>query len=378
MDRKFLSTSQFFDLLRTVKTPEAIDNSKIAVLLSLPTEVKALGGKDSRLIQFKITSDRVDRDQDILNPDGWDFADFQANPVVLWAHDHEGMPVGRSKSLTRVANTWESICEFTPEDLNPFGYMCYRMYAEGFLNATSVGFMPQEYNIAADRKYGINYNKQSLLEYSCVPVPSNADALAVARSKGINTAPLTNWAAKVLDEARQKGLPDDARSRVEAMWAASSPSGRALMLEMEGTKMAVTETDKTAQAPTAVKQAVRWECGTKGHLHESEQEAKSCSDFDTAVLDATKGLQQIQNLVKSGSTLRPEAGALIRSIVDELVPLTPAKTGEGERSTESEPALDVEDDEETTGLEGVTEDQLRSALTDVVKAEIKQALGQVD
>jgi hypothetical protein len=52
---------------------------------------------------------------------------------------------------------------------------------------------------AAGGEPGIDFLRQELLEFSCVPVPANPDALIQARAKGIDTAPMVSWAERVLD-----------------------------------------------------------------------------------------------------------------------------------------------------------------------------------
>jgi phage head maturation protease len=365
--RRILGLDGFRELIRSVKDPASINTAEIEVIAKMGSEVKALGGDDSRLIEFVITSDRVDRDQDILNPDGWDFDDYLKNPVVLWCHDHYALPVGNAKSLTRQGNKWKSICEFVPKEINPFAYMTYQMYAKGFMHAVSVGFMPIAYTMAADRKYGVNYEKQGLLEYSTVPVPSNPDALVQARSKGIDIRPLYDWAEKVLDE--KSGLDDEARHRTEVLRAVSAPSGRALILDMGDKKMNETEKKEPPTPTTTVKKVDRWDCGEKSHSHDSEAEASACASFDVAVTDATKSLQQLQSLVKSGRTIRPEAKALLRTIVGELAP---------EEKKVEEKKDEVEDKGGSHGGFAITEEALRAAVTDGVTEKFNELTGRVD
>jgi hypothetical protein len=96
----------------------------------------------------------------------------------------------------------KSVALFTPKELNPFGYMVGEMYAKGFLRAVSVGFVGLKWSYAKekDRSGGMDFHQQELLEYSCVPVPANPDALLEAKSVGIDTTPLRNWAEKILDK----------------------------------------------------------------------------------------------------------------------------------------------------------------------------------
>ena len=65
--RHYMSSEQFSNLLKTLKGDATkVDTSQLAILCPMPSEVKAIGGKDSRLVEFIITSDRIDREQDTL------------------------------------------------------------------------------------------------------------------------------------------------------------------------------------------------------------------------------------------------------------------------------------------------------------------------
>ena len=167
----------------------------------------------SNRLKFAITTPAIDRDNDTIRVEGWDFADYVKNPVVLWGHDYHSPPVAKAVSIYNAGHQIESEAEFTGQDLYAFGYMVFRMLKEGFLNAVSVGFLPMEYQLANDRDFGLNITKQSLLEYSVVPVPSNPEALIQARGKGIDLSPMKSWAEKVLDDWDGEGksllLPRD-------------------------------------------------------------------------------------------------------------------------------------------------------------------------
>jgi hypothetical protein len=70
-----------------------------------------------------------------------------------------------------------------------------QLYKGGFLSATSVGFNPLKYAFTDDpkRRYGIDFLEQELLEFSCVTVPANAEALIEGRAAGIDVTPMLDW-----------------------------------------------------------------------------------------------------------------------------------------------------------------------------------------
>ncbi len=237
MSRHYVNPDEFRELARANDL-----HDDLVVLQSVVPTVRALGGHDSRLIEFVITDETIDRMSDKLSIDGWDTESFESNPVVLWAHSHYDPPVGKAVSLDILKKKGQirSVAEFTPRELNPLGYMVYQMYVQRFLHAVSVGFQPREWAFVSEsadaeraRRGGIDFLKHELLEYSAVPVPANPNALAIARSAGIDTTPLKHWAEQVLDESTAKTkLTGHARRRLEAVRAAASPSGQPLLIEL--------------------------------------------------------------------------------------------------------------------------------------------------
>ncbi len=133
-----------------------------------------------------ITTRAVDRDGEIVEPDGIVLTDYMKTPVVLYCHKyHDGLPIGRcawiksdAKGLiakTIYANHKEA------DDL-------YNYRKDGFPMAKSIGFVPLETENLDPKKSGgahRRYPKSILLEYSDVPVPSNPDAVEIAINKGI-------------------------------------------------------------------------------------------------------------------------------------------------------------------------------------------------
>lgn len=150
-----------------------------------------------RVRRFTISTGAVDRDNDTINPKGWDIADYMKNPVVLWAHDYKSLPVGKATSVAMSDGKLVSECEFAE---HPFAETVLRLIDGGFLRATSVGFRPKKYLFNEERG-GIDFAEQSLMEYSVVPVPANPEALidmSAAKAAGIDVEPLLAWAKGVL------------------------------------------------------------------------------------------------------------------------------------------------------------------------------------
>jgi hypothetical protein len=138
----------------------------------------------------------------------------------LWSHNqsgfsgaaafpHGGLPIARGKDLRVEGDKLVGTAEFFKqegEDVSEaakFIDTIWQMVKGGFLNAVSVGFDPKEWTWDEERG-GYNFIRQELLEFSMVPVPANADALAIARSaaklKGVtfDLKPMVDWSRSFL------------------------------------------------------------------------------------------------------------------------------------------------------------------------------------
>jgi len=188
---------------KRLKQGDDVSDALIYKQYTIEPITKSQETDDGLQIDFVISTGIVDRDQDTIAVDGWELDNYRKNPVVLWAHDSRRPPVAKSLSEWIQDGKLKSTAQFTPKDLNPFGYMVGQLYLKGYLNAVSVGFRSLEAKWAADeenRPWGIDYFKQELLEYSCVPVPANPEALVDAKSAGIDIEPMLDWVEMVLDE----------------------------------------------------------------------------------------------------------------------------------------------------------------------------------
>lgn len=172
-------------------------------------------------ITFTISSEAIDREDDVIEMAGWELDNYRQNPIVLWGHDYSSPPIGRALEVKAVEGKLMAVDEFTPKDMNPFGYMVYGLVRGGFLKATSVGFRPLEYVYNEEHK-GYDFKRHELLEHSVVPVPANPEALIAASVQGIDVEPMYEWAAKVLDDPAGDRialwLP---RTAIEGIWKAA-------------------------------------------------------------------------------------------------------------------------------------------------------------
>lgn len=191
--RQFGSIEEFRQAAREAKEP--VGDARVRA--SFDTEVKVKDGEERTLI-FTISSGAVDRMGDTIAVDGWNLDNYRKNPVVLWGHDGSDFPVARSSKIWIEGDKLKSEAVFIPKENPATGLHAegiLQLYRGGFLSATSVGFLPLKYAFTEDpqRRYGIDFLEQELLEYSCVTVPANAEALIEGRASGIDVTPMLDW-----------------------------------------------------------------------------------------------------------------------------------------------------------------------------------------
>lgn len=161
--------------------------SRVARVMS--TVEKADGDRRVRT-RFVASTATPDRMGDVVDQDSWDLGNYKQNPVILWAHDYSLPPVGRAVFCEVVEGQLEIEVEW--DTGSELGATVARQFKEGFLSAGSVGFRPSSAVPRASLpeedprhgQYGYVFYGCELLEFSAVPVPANAEALA---AKGLPT-----------------------------------------------------------------------------------------------------------------------------------------------------------------------------------------------
>jgi HK97 family phage prohead protease len=191
MTTQWLSPERFAELAAKGETPDAMLRKEYIA------EISQKGAAESRTLTFTVSTGAVDRERDVIDPEGWKLTAFRRNPTILWAHDYKSLPVGRATKIRVEDGKLRADIEFAPVEANPLAESVFQLAKGGFLNATSVGFRPLEHSYNAERG-GVDFKRQELLEVSIVPVPANPEALMEGKAAGIDLAPLQIWAKGIL------------------------------------------------------------------------------------------------------------------------------------------------------------------------------------
>ena len=164
---------------------------------------------------FIISTPRVDRENDSISVSGWELAAHERNPVVLWSHDWDAPPIGRTVEIGIEDDQLQAVVEFVPADVPVVGdlaEMAWRLCDAGFLSAASVGFRPLEFAVAKDRVTEedwyppVNFLRHELVEWSLVTIPANPETTILSPANAASAGPVPD-AAPVVDPAPgERGL----------------------------------------------------------------------------------------------------------------------------------------------------------------------------
>jgi len=153
-----------------------------------------------RIIRFIASDESLDRDGDIVTATGWKLDNYLKNPVVLYGHDYSELPVGKAENVlidTAARQlvidvkfpTVEELSTGEPSEHALFVDSVYNLAKLGLLNAVSVGFRGIKVDPITDEAghyTGRHFIEQELMELSIVPVPANANAVAIMRGAKVD------------------------------------------------------------------------------------------------------------------------------------------------------------------------------------------------
>jgi len=181
-----------------------------------PFEVKAVG---ERVLEFIGSTEDVDRDGEVILAAGWDLKNYKTNPVFMWAHRYMDPPIGKANRVWVKDNKLHFHIEFADAETYEFADTIFKLYKGGFLKATSVGFIPMEWEDGDGHKAPRRtYKKQELLELSAVPVPANPTALiseGQANEEGIDMGVLVKaFEDAAVTETEYQTKPEETETQI--------------------------------------------------------------------------------------------------------------------------------------------------------------------
>jgi HK97 family phage prohead protease len=171
---------EFGERLVTLSTGKPGLRSHLKVKVSIPTDA------EGDCIDMKASDETLDRYEEVIRADGWDLTNYNLNPVVQNSHQYGDILFTIGKALRTEVQDGALVQRWQfATDVNPIAKIAYGLYKGGYLNASSVGFIPLEWTNG--NKVGEpsrTYTKSELLEVSAVSIPANPNALVMGLKSG--------------------------------------------------------------------------------------------------------------------------------------------------------------------------------------------------
>lgn len=168
------------------------------------TEFETKTAEEDRTIEFIVSKEIVDRGGDVVKIKGIDLKNFKKNPVIMLSHNHSDLPIGKAISMRKTGDELRMKVEFPTPEVYSLGDTVYKLVKGGFLNATSVGIIPDYKSMEfPEGKGGASriINKCELFEVSVVGIPMNQSALRVKMTKAIDDGVIDELEYKELETA---------------------------------------------------------------------------------------------------------------------------------------------------------------------------------
>lgn len=188
-------------LIETLRSKYKVKDSEKVSVISTTLIVKTLES-DPYKFTARITTDAMDRQDEVVIPGGGMFGEFLQSGAIFWNHDYSE-PVGypdKTKQIVKGENFVEAGGIFMKRPSNYQGdffpdfvreFVTQGMEA-GINPGVSIGFIPVETrkpSKADIQKYGsqiqLVHSKWKLLEFSIAPVQANQEAVITAIGKGL-------------------------------------------------------------------------------------------------------------------------------------------------------------------------------------------------
>lgn len=183
---------------KVVKASVFVEAPKLVVLtadqcrkMCEKSGLKYRTGMENRVIERVTTTEAPDRYGDIVRYKGVDNANYRKNAVVMYAHEHSDLPVGKSikEWMDHGIKGWRSWDLYFDDEIDPTGKsdLVFRMVSNGAMPAGSIGFMPKtaNYDLTPKQreelglgKFGVEYLTCEKLEHSACSIPANPECLS--------------------------------------------------------------------------------------------------------------------------------------------------------------------------------------------------------
>lgn len=170
---------------------------------------KEIQSDGKEVFWFKVTSEVIDRQNEIVKATSYNIDKFMENPVMFFQHNSFDLPIGLwvdykiEKNELYLAGWFHQL---TDEEGNELSKTVKDYVEKGILKATSIGFQNINSHIERiDNKNIKVYDEIDLIEVSIVTIGANPDALAKMLNNE-DIMEITEKAGSVLSKSNKEKL----------------------------------------------------------------------------------------------------------------------------------------------------------------------------
>jgi len=172
---------------------EALKQAECPAELHRSVATASLDADGERIFTGYASTRSIDRDGEVVMPNGMDLTQFRKAPVLLWGHKWSEPPVGKDHLVESDGYGIKTVSELADTAL---ALDLWKLVQGKMLNTSSIGYIPLEYQMSGMKGWGglmdelkkwpewdgkseplAFVTKAILLEHSLVSVPANIDAL---------------------------------------------------------------------------------------------------------------------------------------------------------------------------------------------------------
>jgi len=213
--------------------------------------------------RWRLTDATLDRDRDVILPEGGDVSNYVKNPILLY--NHGGSGIGRLENIALEEGGWYADIMLDPDSVDYNKKNLLARVELGTLNMVSIRY------ISRDREEnefgGYTFKKWELIEVSLVDIPANPNAEKVKSLNGEKYFVTNNCSKMKFSELLSKYFGIKEETSVEDAEANIKKS-----LEAERVKETLKSYDEAL----------------KGHI------SKSLESYDSKIEELVKSIKDVQ------------------------------------------------------------------------------------
>lgn len=256
--------------------------------LTAPLKLKAASKLAYGQVEFIISNATTDRYGESVIMEGIDTTKYMVNPVVLWGHDYNALPLGRTMSLRREGGNLIAKVQFDT-DLSEFADTVYQQILRGTISAASIGGLVKQYGSTQDNKTDWDViAEMEMVEWSVVPVPANPEALVLAKQFGMDETVLrkqyVDFVSHAMLQANKVLGSDEITQQIQTL--------KNLTSALEGTLEAPREPGEEANS----KRIIRYRLSTSRTIAKAIQQ-----NAERIVVRLSKEIKGTQNGTRTGN-----------------------------------------------------------------------------